>query len=906
MEGATRPSGTVTFLFTDIEGSTSLWEQHPTVMSTALARHDQLVRKLIAEYGGYVFSTAGDAFSSAFTLPTDAVRAALALQETIEREPWPDPISIRIRMGLHTGTAEEREGDYFGPTLNRAARVMGAAHGGEVLASTATMELVRALSRQGVTFVDLGLHELAGIGPERLLGVVGPDRPQVFAPRAPLTDAPTRLPLMVTSFIGRELELVELTSALAGSRLITLVGPGGVGKTRLAIEAGWAAENSFSDGVWFANLAPIREHDAVAHALVTALEVRPVPGRTPLDALSAGLRGQHRLVVVDNCEHLLGDIAIVLRRLVNDCPTLSFLATSRAPLAIAGERVWPLAPLPTAGAAVALFCDRARAVDSSFVLGAISSTVEVLCERLDGMPLAIELAAARSRTMTPTELLAHLGDRFRLLRSTRRDADDRHATLQATVDWSYQLLDEKARLVFDRLGVFAAAADLTAVVAVVGDETLDELDILDAITTLVDHSLVVAERDGPTTRFRLLDTMRAYANDRLAARDAATGIAHSHGEWAAARVTQLNELLLGPDPNTALSAVEDIERLWPDLRAAMSEAIKRQNTDLAARLVGSFGIESLLRERDELRSWAAAVLDLPEVADHPLASDLFGLAATLEWHAGQFETMSRLIAAGEALPGSPLSNPTWVLASAKSLHLTVRGELQLARQAGEDLLDRIAARGPADFGVGWFATMLLLNDCYTGQPQRALTCLDASPAYPNPLVQCFQGWVRTAALLDIDASAAIPVGRQTIEFARRIRATWIVDTVSNYLTAALVRAGEASQALDTMRSVLAHTGAGGGVQSLGNTVRSAIVLFTRLGHDEVAAVLSGWLTAQHLAIPGTAGMRAHAAESIESLAASLGASRLAIAQSRGARLSVPDVVGLLVAELERASSQRTV
>jgi predicted ATPase/class 3 adenylate cyclase len=894
-----RPSGTVTFLFTDVEGSTPLWEREPEAMQSGLARHDQIMRSVLASHGGHVFSTAGDAFAAAFASPFDAVNAALAIQAAFAAEKWPTSSAIRVRIGLHSGTADERDGDYFGPTLNRAARIMGVAGGGEVLASTASAELARDLTRGGISFVDLGVVELKGIGTERVFGVVAPGQEPTFVPQRAAAVA-IRLPSLATSFIGRELELVELMAALPAGRLMTLVGPGGVGKTRLAIEAGWAAAHAFSGGVWLAELAPIREPGAVAHTLVTALEVRPLPGRTPLEALASGLADADRLVVVDNCEHLLGEVAAVLRQLVEHCPSVRFLATSRAPLAVPGERVWPVDPLPPATSGVALFRDRATAGGAHLGTADAEGTVRLLCERLDGMPLAIELAAARARTMTPAELLAHLADRFRLLRATRRDGDDRHTTLRATMDWSYQLIDQTAQHVFDSLGVFAGAVELAAVGAVAGDEQLDELDVLDALTTLVDHSLVVAEIDSGTTRYRLLDTMRAYAREHLAAHNSLDRTARMHAEWAAERVAALNDALIAPDDLVATDAIADMERFWPDLRAAVTFALDEHDVDLVGRLLGHFTRESLFRERDELTAWLEAAFALPALFDDPRACALLATAATLDWRAGRYESMNAHIAQGVQLRNAGFVDPHDELSLDYSVSVAMAGRLAEARALMQDRLERLQNSGVHSFDLELARTVLAMYECYDGQPERALDTLATVSQLRNPSIRCIHGWVTTMALLDLDPAAAITPGREIVDMARTIKMTLIVDIAANYLTAALAAAGDTAESLETMRSVLEHTASGGGVQSLANTARNAIVLFARLERSDTAAVVAGWLETQTAVLPGTAGMRARAAEAEQLLAATLGAERLARARTRGATMSTAEMVAFLLEELDMA------
>lgn len=904
MEGLARPrpSGTVTFVFTDIEGSAALWEEHQAVMRAALARHDTLVRSALASHGGYVFSTAGDAFCAAFVAPDDAVRAALGVQESVNDEPWPEPVAIRVRVGLHTGTADERDGDYFGPTVNRAARIMGTAAGGEVLASAATAELARGLEREGLRFVDLGTTPLRGMGTERVFGVLRPGERHDYGRRH---DPVLRLPSVPTSTIGREIELLELLQALPHTRLVTLVGPGGVGKTRLAVEVGWASVEQFPDGVWMVELAPVRERNAVAHTLVGALDLRPLPRRPPIEALVAGLVGERRLVIIDNCEHVLDEVAMVVGEVVTRCPSVTVLATSRAALAISGERVWPVAPLRPGGAGKELFHERARAADVGFTVGQEESAVEQLCERLDGLPLAIELAAARIRSLSARELLDRLDDRFRLLRSGRRDAVERHATLAATVDWSFQLLSPVEQLVFERLGVFAGAVELTAVVDVVGDDTLDELDVLDALTALVDHSLVVAEREGGTTRYRLLDTMRAFARDRLSEDGELHELAARHARWAATRLETLLDEMFGRDPVLFAAARQELERFWPELRAAFHTAVQQREVDLAVRLVAQFSWDALMSEREELVAWCLFVLELPMVLEHPLASELLGSLAMLHWRAGRYDDMVRSLEVAATVRASgKRSSPIGSLELAEHIHRIVRGEVDAACQIALSIIE--GRRGPvSDKFEGVFTILVAQGECYQGRARQALGLLAAAPLELNPLLDCFRRWVKGMALVDLDPAAAIPVLREACRLGTSMGASWNVDTSSNYLAAALAASGDPCEAVETIQAVLSHAAAGGGVQSLANTVRSAIVLLSRVGEHRVIAQLAGWLAAQSLVIPGTASMRARAEQALETASAALGADAFDEAHRQGAGLTVTAMVDLLRRELSRTAGSLT-
>ena len=461
-----RPSGTVTFLFTDIEGSTPLWEEHPETMRAALERHDAVVSGAISAHGGYVFSTGGDGFAAAFERAGDALAAAAESQLGLVAEAWSEGVTIRVRMGLHIGEASERDGDYFGPALNRAARLMAAAHGGQVLCSAVTGSLVSAHLPSGAGLRDLGEHGLRDLSdPVRLFQLVDPRLPDNFPPLRSLDSYPGNLPVQGTGFIGRGQELVTVTKALEGARVVTLCGVGGVGKTRLAIQA--AAETVFvyPHGVWLVELAAVSDPEVVDETIASALGVQPRPGTPVLKSVLDFMRDKQLALVLDNCEHLLGAVARFVEAGLKESRGLRVLATSREGLAVPGECVITVPSLQLAGAEASpeesletessmLFLDRAREANSAFVAGPDdASAIADVCRRLDGIPLAIELAAARSGSMTPAEVTAHLDQRFKLLTRGRRTAMTRQQTLRNTIDWSYELLEIAERQVFRRLAV---------------------------------------------------------------------------------------------------------------------------------------------------------------------------------------------------------------------------------------------------------------------------------------------------------------------------------------------------------------------------------------------------------------------------------------------------------------------
>ncbi|MBI5876099.1 MAG: tetratricopeptide repeat protein [Chloroflexi bacterium] len=523
-----RPTGTVTFLFTDIEGSTRLAQQHPAAWPAAQARHHAILQNAIESHGGYVFQVIGDAFCAAFHTALDALAAALDAQHALNAELWGDAI-VRVRMGLHTGAATARaDGDYEGYlTLVRVQRIMSGAYGGQVLMSQDVADLVGRDLPAGVSLLDLGTHRLKDLtAPEHLFQVVAQGLPTNFPPLK-TADHPNNLPTQLTSFIGRDAEVAEVRRLLGGTRLLTLMGAGGVGKTRLALQVAAEELAAFPDGVWFAELAPLADPTLIASTIASAVGVREEPNRPILGQLGDYFRGKTALVVLDNCEHLIADAAQVCDTLLHAAPHLKIIATSREALGIAGETAYrvPSLGIPTDSmtldalshvASVQLFTERARAARGDFSLSTANATaVAQICRRLDGIPLAIELAAARIRTLSPEQIVTRLDDRFRLLTGGSRTALPRQQTLRAAIDWSYSLLTESERILLRRLSVFAGGWTLEAAEPVCSGDGLAIEDILDLLTHLVEKSLIAAETAGDMNRYQLLETVRQYAREKL-------------------------------------------------------------------------------------------------------------------------------------------------------------------------------------------------------------------------------------------------------------------------------------------------------------------------------------------------------------------------------------------------------
>jgi predicted ATPase/class 3 adenylate cyclase len=548
------PSGTVTFLFTDIEGSTLRWQQDPTAMAQAVARHLTLLRDAASHHGGVLFKVVGDATQSAFPTAPAALAAALAAQQTLQAEPWSEPIhDLPVRIALHTAEAQpDPRGDYLASGLNRLARLLDAGHGGQVLLSLATQELARDALPSDAELRDLGEHPLRDLyRPERVFQLVHPDLRNAFPLLRTLATRPNNLPIQSTPFLGHVEDIARLTALLQRDdvRVVTITGPGGVGKTRAALQVAANLLDVFPDGVWFVDLSPFVDPDLVPAAVLAVLGARDDVG-DPNERLVSVLAGKHVLLVLDNVEQIVS-VAAVIGPLLAGAAGTKILATSRTPLHVYGEQEFPIAPLPLPDLArlpslealsqydaVRLFVDRAQAVKPDFAITVQNAqAVAEICARVDGLPLAIELAAARVKVLPPRALLQRLDRRLPLLTGGARTLPLRQQTMRDTVAWSYGLLAPDEQVLFRRLGVFIGGCTLEAAEAVVGEGSLD---VFGGIATLIDASLLRQDERGGETRFRMLETIREFAQEQLSRSPGeAEASRQAHARWCQALATSL-------------------------------------------------------------------------------------------------------------------------------------------------------------------------------------------------------------------------------------------------------------------------------------------------------------------------------------------------------------------------------
>src|ERR1700759_4245229 len=621
------PDGTVSFAFTDIEGSTRLWETEPAAMARSLVLHNQTFHAAFGHHGGVVFSTMGDGMAVAFSSATGAVKAALDAQRALMAAPWPTETGVlKVRIGLHTDEAVLSDGQYANRPLNRCARLMAAAHGGQILMSDATEALVRSQLPDGATLLDLGEHRLRDLaGRMHIFQLVHPDLPGVFPALRTLDAFAGNLPLQVSSFIGRARELEQTEAALGEAGVGALIGVGGVGKPRLALQVAEQVLPRFGDGPWLCELAPIRDAAGVDDAVAAGFSVTARGGHGTRDALVEFLRNKELLLVLDNCEHLLAGAAALAVALERSCARLVILATSREGLGIDGERLVPVPPFaaPGAGAdletitdaeAVRLFTDRADAVKPDFkVTAENAAAVAAVVRSLDGVALVIERAASRVPAMTPAELAPRLDRRFAVLAGGRRGAVERHQTLRAAIDWSFEVLNQPEQALLGRLAVFAGGCTLQAAETVCTGEGIDPGAAFELLAGLVAGSLVVAEQSGPQSRYRLLETIRQYGEERLNQADETERWRARHASYYAGFPGQVREHDRDRDEvfwAIRLSAEQD------NLLAAWSWAVDTGNVGIAFAILAGFAPCEVWSSYPLLLPGAAA-LRLSGATEHP-------------------------------------------------------------------------------------------------------------------------------------------------------------------------------------------------------------------------------------------------------------------------------------------------
>jgi len=596
-DGETMPdSDGAAFLFTDIEGSTRRWETAPDAMRQAMRRHDSILRAIVAAHQGRVFKSRGDGLGVVFPSMRQAVAATVAGQRALIAQDWSGVGGLKVRMALHCGPVEPRDGDFFGPTLHRLARLLDVGHGEQILMSAAALEALGGDAIAGLALVDLGSHQLRDlIEPALIYQVSASGLPTEFSPLRSLNRAPHNLPSYLTPLVGREQALTDLRPLLERDRLVTLTGPGGMGKTRLAIQTGAELQESFPDGVWLAEFAAVNDPGMLPNVIAKLFGVATDGNAPPLPAVLLALQRRKTLIILDNCEHLTEAVAELAETLLRRCPEVRMLATSRERLGLIGESLFrvesltvppkdePLDPsMAEQWSSISLFVSRARSVDRHFVLddASLAPTAEI-CRRLDGIPLALELAAARLSIMSVSEVAKGLSARFRASSREGRGLPPRQRTLQATMDWSYGLLSPEEQRTFRRAGAFTGSWTLDAATQVIGDPGDESWQMLDLIGALVDKSLIVAETAGERRHFHLLETMRTYALDRLEASGELVEAQTRHAQYYLSQMIHA-ETIWNETPTIDWLAA--IEPQLDNIRTALDAALN-------GRIDGSLGYE---------------------------------------------------------------------------------------------------------------------------------------------------------------------------------------------------------------------------------------------------------------------------------------------------------------------------
>ena len=909
------PQGTVTFLFTDLEGSTRRWEAHPAEMREALARHDAIVRGAVESRGGVVFAAMGDGMAAVFGSARDAVRAVLAAQAGLGAEDWGEVTGpLAARMGLWTGEGVLGGEQYLNQPLNRCARLMAAGHGGQALVSGATELLVRDDLPEGCGLVDLGEHRLRDLArPVRIFQLTGPGLRGEFPPLRTLEAFAGNLPAQLSSFVGRADELGDLAAAVRASPLVTVTGAGGVGKTRLAVQAAADQLPSFADGAWLCELAAAGDGETMAQAVAAALRVRPRPAMSTAGSVVEFLRTRGALLLVlDNCEHLAAAAGALAADILRGCRGVRILATSQQPLGVDGEQVFGLRPLPlpptdagmaAAGSdAVSLFAQRAAAARSDFSLGPGNvAAVAEICRRLDGIPLAIELAAARVAALGPAQIAGLLDERFRLLTRGRAGAAGRQQTLQAAVEWSYALLSEAERRVFACLGVFPASFDVEAAVAVAGGGGLARWDVLDGLTSLVGKSLVVQE-EGPdqASRYRLLETMRAYARQHLAVGELGR-LQRAHAGHYAAFAGTAGPGMLSPlqlDWQGRITAELD------NLQAAVTWALASggQARQFAFRIVAALSLVSIASPII-IRGWAEACLAQLGACPPELRATVL---ATSTWCAffadGDLPLAQRR---AEDTLREPSSNPLirGAMRNVLAQICTLTGQPERGASIARDARQEAAGHG-IEINVG----MLLATEAnawtaagdYAAARPPAMEAVEIARRVGNPALSAGAFYAAAAAIWPGEPQAALALIEDSLALTRAGAFDPALGIALSLAAAIRARNGDLPGALAALDEAAVQQHADGSRLGLGITLRIAAALLARLGQAEPAAVLSGAAAANFAPVGDI--FRLDMDQGLLPAREALGEAAYGAALGRGAAMDDKEVVGYAVGEFRRVAA----
>ena len=821
MNGAA-PSGVVTFLFTDIEGSTRRWEADPDAMRVALETHNRTLRETVVANDGQVFNSTGDGMCAVFASPRSAVDAAVDAQRALE---------LPVRMGIATGEAELRGDDYFGTVLNRTARVMSAGHGGQILLDGATAALVSS-----VDLISLGQRRLRDIAkPVDMFQVRADGLRAQFPPLKTIDSAPGNLRVRSNSFVGRGTELAQLTEAIKAHQLVTLTGVGGVGKTRLAFEVGGRLADSFPDGVWLIELATVGDPSAVPDAVAAPFGIIQQPGMSLTDSIAAALESRSRLLIFDNCEHLLGATADVIEAILARSDTVRILATSREGLRVEEEQLWPVPSLDTNSgvdsSAASLFLDRADTVARGVPLNPQSAIVEI-CQRLDGIPLAIELAASRLLSMSVAELRDRLDDRFRLLVGSRRGLE-RHQTLRHAVQWSYDLLNDDEKRLLAGCSVFAGGFDIGGACAVT--DIVDELSALDLLDALVRKSLLVADRSSARTRYSMLETIRQFAEEQLVDSGSVDEVRSAHARYFASRESDILALWDGPQQR---ESYEWFTTELPNLRAAFRWAADRNDLDTAIAIAFFAAFLGFWIEHFEPIAWTEELIEPACTVDHQRLAQLYAMA-TQCYAAGRLNDALGYVSAGRLAIDSgryaqvPYDFESWL------------GGPYIWKGVPEQWLELCRNMIAQGRDTHYFAQANLVTALtFTGAGGDAVAASEnlvaAADATENPMVICYALVAYGFARRDVDPAAAYESFQRGLTIARDSRNRQIESHLAGNVSIVAESHGDPVDALDNLNfAIRNHYDSGSFSLMLSPLVILAATL-DRLGRNAAAATISGF------------------------------------------------------------------
>jgi predicted ATPase len=812
----------VTFLFTDIEGSTRRWESDADAMRVALLAHDKVLRSAIEEHDGFLFSHTGDGVVAAFASPMSAVDAAIDAQRELQ---------LPVRMGLATGEAELRDGDYFGTVLNRAARVMAAGHGGQILVADSAAGLL-----SGVNLVSLGSRRLRDLlNPITVYQVRASGLRTDFPQLRTLDPSLGNLRLPVTNLIGREAQVDELAAAVRSRRLVTLTGVGGVGKTRLALEVAAELADEFPDGVWVFELATVTDPAAVPDAVAAVLGITQQPGMSVGESVAAALEGRFRLLVFDNCEHVLDSVADLVENILATSTSVRVLATSREGLGVADERSWRVASLEV-GAAMELLVDRAQSL-----LADESAAVEEICRRLDGIPLAIELAASRMGSMTATEVRDRLDHRFKLLVGSRRGLE-RHQTLRHAVAWSFDLLLDAEKSLLVRCSVFAGGFELESACAVAGSDDIDEYAVLDLLDALVRKSLLIADRSSGRTRYSMLETIRQFAEDQLVTSDAAEQVRAAHAHSFASRESDIMALWDSPRQREAYA--------WftselANLRNAFRWAADHDDLDTAATLATFVGLIGSFAENYEPSTWAEELIEDARTVDHPRLAYLYQIAS-LCYQTGRTE---QGLAYAEAIPMAKrdgcIEFPFGLEGLAGGVYMMI-GQPERYVEWCRSYLDR----GRDSHGLTRSALVNAL--VFAGSAEEAIIAADglveAAEATGNPWALSYALLSQAFAYRDADPVRALEAARRGLATTHDSGNRFNESHLANVLSSLESEHGDPLAALDYITLAIRNYQNAGSIAFLHSPLVNLAVILDRLGHFDAAAVVVSFAALNPMAV----------------------------------------------------------